>query len=262
MRGAPMKDKVRIVRGDHWALLLKDELSRSTMGASEWMEEYTNILKSDEHCLSGLMRMDGQVCFLKLYRTKSLFHKLLFRLGMGRALRNFAATRDLDAQGLAVPRPFACLLVPEGMLLLIEGLQGPGTLAEIWLRGGLTEEECVRTMRGAGHTLATLHSAGYAHGDCKWNNLFWDGRRVCMIDLDDARRSQSGGKLQSQDLARFIVNAEELSIGSDLFEEFFSAYLDGVVDNRRTTIERMLPALYHYRKKHLPRYGPHGQRLV
>jgi len=257
-----MTDKVRIIRGDYWAELLKDELLQSGAGAAEWMEEYTNILKSDQHSLSGLMRMDGQVCFLKLYRYKSPLHRIQYRLGMGRPLRNFTATRNLDAQGLAVPRPFACLLVPDGMLLLIEGLSGPGTLADVWRRGGLSDDESCRVMRGAGETLATLHRSGYAHGDCKWNNLFWDGHRVCLIDLDDARRSRSGSKLQSQDLARFIVNAEELSIGSQMFEEFLSAYLDGVADSRRAAIDRMLPALLRYRKKHLARYGPHGQRLV
>jgi tRNA A-37 threonylcarbamoyl transferase component Bud32 len=257
-----MTDNVRIIRGDYWAALLKDELSQSAVGAAEWMEDHTNILKSDLHSLSGLMRMDGQVCFLKLYRIKSLFHKLQYRMGMGRPLRNFTAARDLDAQGLAVPRPFACLLVPDGMLLLIEGLAGPGTLAELWRRGGLSGDESSRLMRGAGETLATLHRSGFAHGDCKWNNLFWDGYRVCLIDLDDARKSNTGSKAQSEDLARFIVNAEELSIGSDMFEQFLAAYLEGVVDTRRTVIERMLPSLLRYRKKHLARYGPQGQRLV
>lgn len=257
-----MTDRVRIIRGDYWAELLKDELLQSNSEASEWLEDHTTILKSDHYSLSGLMRMDGQVCFAKLYRFKSPLHKIQFRLGMGRPLRNFTATRDLDAQGLAVPRPFACLLVPEGMLLLIEGLSGPGTLAEVWRRGGLSWDELVRVMRGAGETLATLHRSGYAHGDCKWNNLFWDGGRVCLIDLDDARKSRAGSKHQAKDLARFTVNAEELSIGSDMFEEFLATYLDGVVDTRSTALKRMLPSLYRYRKKHLARYGPHGQRLV
>lgn len=257
-----MTDKVRIIRGDYWATLLQDELLHSTLGAGEWMEEFTNILKSDEQSLSGLMRMDGQVCFLKLYRIKSPFHRIQYRLGMGRPLRNFAAARDLDAEGLAVPRPFACLSVREGMLLLIEGLSGPGTLAEVWQSGAFSHDELVRVMRGAGETLATLHHSGFAHGDCKWNNLFWDGYRVCLIDLDEARKSRVGSAAQSQDLARFTVNAERLSIGADLFEQFLAAYLDGVVDTRRTVLDRMLPALYHYRKKHSSKYGPHGQRLV
>lgn len=257
-----MTEQIRIIRGDYWAALLKDELLHSNSGAVEWMEDHTNILKSDRHSLSGLMRMDGQVCFLKLYRIKSPLHRLQFRLGMGRPLRNFTAARDLDAQGLAVPRPFACLLVPEGMLLLVEGLAGPGTLAEVWRRGELSDEDAARLMRSAGETLATLHSSGFAHGDCKWTNLFWDGYRVHLIDLDDARKSRTGSRAQSEDLARFIVNAEELSIGSELFEQFLAAYLEGVVDTRRTVIDRLLPSLLRYRKKHLARYGPHGQRLV
>ena len=256
-----MTDKVRIIRGDFWAARLKEELLLSPLGAAEWMEEHTQILKSDMHRLSGLLRLDDQVCFLKYYRFKSPLHRIPYRLGLGRPLRNFTAARDLDAQGLAVPRPLACLLVPDGMLLLIEGLSAQGTLAEAWRRKP-AEDQAGLMLRCAGETLATLHRSGYAHGNCKWDNLLWDGYRVYLIDLDDTRKSDAGGKYQAQDLARFTVNAEKLSIGSPLFEQFLAAYMQDGVDTRGKLVERILPPLLRLRKKHLTRYGPYGQRLV
>jgi hypothetical protein len=96
-------------------------------------------------------------------------------------------------------------------------------------------------MRSAGENLATLHRVGYAHGHCKWNNLFWDGHHAYLIDLDDARKCRFRGIEQAQDLARFTLNAEELSIGLEIFELFLEPYLQGVEETRREVLERFLP---------------------
>jgi tRNA A-37 threonylcarbamoyl transferase component Bud32 len=258
---AVMSKKVRIIRGDFWADRLQQALSLSTSGAAEWMEEHTQIVKSGKDSMSGLLHLDGAVCFLKLYRFRSVLHRWLPGVGTGRALRNFSATRDLYAQGLAVPRPLACLLVPQGMLLLREGLPAGGSLDEAWPRnsGG---ELVMPIMRAAGETLATLHQAGYAHGDCKWQNLFWDGQRVFLLNLDSAQKGDSGGRDQARDLARFTVSAEQLGIGSTPYEHFLTAYFEGIGSDRREVQERMLPQLSRLRKKHPTRQGPQGQRLV
>lgn len=231
------------------------------MGAAAWMEDHAQILKSDAYTLSGLARLDDEACFLKLYRYKSPLHRILFALGIARPLRDFTAARELGAQGVSVPRPLACLNVSDGMLLVIEGLSGGGDLAELWLRQPGDDDSRVM-MRSAGENLAVLHSAGYAHGDCKWNNLFWDGFRVFLIDLDKARRAALHSSVQARDLARFTVNAEKLKIGPQLYEEFLGAYLQGVGGDRREVVQRMLPILVRFRKKYLVRHGPRGQRLV
>jgi len=147
------------------------------------------------------------------------------------------------------------------MLLLIEGLSGGGSMAEMWLRSP-ERDQSMRMLRAAGETLATLHQAGYAHRDCEWNNLFWDGQRVCLVDLDNAHKCRVGGEDQAVDLARFTVNAELLSIGSTLFEQFLSAYLQKTQASRRHTLDRILPVLLRLRKTYLPRHGKQAQRLV
>jgi tRNA A-37 threonylcarbamoyl transferase component Bud32 len=261
MDSAVMGKKIRIIRGDFWANLLMQELSLSTVGAAEWMEENTHIVKSDQDSMSGLLRLDGAVCFLKLYRFSSILRHWLTGMGVGRPLRNFSATRDLDAQGLAVPRPLACLLVPQGMLLLREGLPGGGNLSEMW-RPDAASEVGMRMMRAAGETLATLHVAGYAHGDCRWDNLFWDGQRVYLLNLDMAQKSDFGSKDQAHDLASFTASAEIFGIGSAAYDQFLATYLDSTRGNRREVQERMLPSLMHFRDSMLSEQGPKGQRLV
>jgi tRNA A-37 threonylcarbamoyl transferase component Bud32 len=256
-----MANRVRIIRGHSWAERLQEELTQSPLSPLEWMEEHTKIVKSSTNGLSGLLRLDDEVCFLKYYRFTSPLHRILFDLGFARPLHNFTAARDLGAQGVAVPRPLACLQVPQGMLLLIEGLSGPGNLEEVWRRQP-TDEEALRLMRCAGESLATLHQSGYAHGNCKWDNLFWDGHRVCLIDLDDARRSAAGGEAQARDLARFTANAERFEIGLEKYAPFLDAYLQGVNESRREVTQRMLPILVQLRKKNLASHGPRGQRLV
>lgn len=253
--------KVRIVRGDFWAEVLQQELLHAGTGAAEWMEEHTRIVKSDDHTLSGLLRLDGAVCFLKLYRYRSVLQHWLTGVGMGRPLRNFAAARELDAQGLAVPRPLACLRVSQGILLLVEGLSRGGNLNDMWPRG-VGGDLASRMLRAAGDTLATLHQAGYAHGDCSWSNLYWDGSRVFLVNLADARKCDVGGKDQNRDLARFTVSAEQVGVGSEPYEEFMAAYLDRTGGTRRDMREGMLRPLLRLRKKHLAHSRPQGQPLL
>jgi len=114
-------------------------------------------------------------------------------------------------------------------------------------------------MRSAGETLAQLHAAGYAYGDCRWDHLFWNGQRVYLITLDSTRKSPLGSVQQAQDLAWFTANAEEFGIGSALFEQFLQTYLLGIGGNRRQVVERMIRPLYRLRGQHMPGYG---QRLL
>ncbi|MEZ5502777.1 MAG: lipopolysaccharide kinase InaA family protein [Halioglobus sp.] len=257
-----MRRRARILRGKTWAALLRDELARSTLGTDEWMEQHVRILRSDANSRSGLLRLEDQACFVKLYRIPSRWRRTLLGLGSGRPLRSFKAARDLRARGVAVPRPLACLLVREGMLLLSEGLSGDGNLAELWRQQPPGAPEAMAMMRSIGENLALLHRSGYAHGSCRWGNLVWDGRRVYLVDLDRAFKSPLGSMAQAQDLARFTLNAEERHIGPQNYELFLSAYLQGIDESRRVVIERMLPFLYRFRDNHLVDYGAHGQRLV
>jgi tRNA A-37 threonylcarbamoyl transferase component Bud32 len=253
-----MAGKVRIKRGADWAARLKEHLTTSQVGAAEWMEEHTQILRSNVDTLSGLLQLDDALGYLKLYSYKP--HKYTMSLGLRKPqpLRNFAIATELADKGVPVPRPLACLAVSQGMLILTEGLSGGGNLAELW-RNQTAVPDADAMMRAAGATLAQLHVAGYTYGDCRWEHLYWNGQRVYLITLDNTRKSPLGSIQQAQDLARFTAHAEEFGIGSALFEQFLQTYLQGITGNRREVVERMIRPLYRFRGQHMARYG---QRLV
>lgn len=254
-----MAGKVKIKRGDVWAARLKEQLTESPLGAAEWMEEHTHILNNNADTLSGLLQVDDELAYLKLYRFNSLRRKVQYRLGRADSLRNFRRALELGDKGLAVPKPLACLAVQQGTLLVTSGMSGGGNLAQLW-HNRVAEDNFDAMMRSAGETLAALHAAGYTYGDCRWVNLFWNGERVHLTYLDATRKSRVGGIQQARDLARFTANAEEFGIGSGLFELFLEMYLQGVQGNRREVVERMIRPLYRIRGQHLS--GGYGQRLV
>lgn len=254
-----MAGKVRIKRGDVWAARLQEHLTTSQGGAAEWMEDHTQILKSNTvGTLSGLLKLDDKLGYLKLYTFKPYRYKIALGLLKPQPLRNFNVASDLADKGIAVPRPLACLAVSQGMLILTEGLSGGGNLADLW-RNQSAVQDGEAMMRSAGETLAQLHAAGYTYGNCRWEHLFWNGQRTYLITLDNTRKSPLGGIQQSRDLARFTANAEEFDIGAVHFELFLETYVQGITGNRREVVERMIRPLYRFRGQHMARYG---QRLV
>ncbi len=254
-----MAGKVKIKRGDGWAERLQEQLAAYPEGAAEWMEEHTRILNSTVDSLSGLLRVDGELAYLKLCRFGSFKSKLKHRLGRSQSSRNYRIALALGEKGLPVPQQLAALEVQQGSLLVIEGFSSGGNLAELWYkRDG--KDDFGAVMRSAGQTLAGLHAAGYTYGDCRWINLFWNGQRVYLTDFNGTRKTRIGGIQQARDLARFTANAEEFGIGSKLYEQFLGEYLEGVPGTRRDVVQRMIRPLYRIRGQHLS--GGYGQRLV
>jgi tRNA A-37 threonylcarbamoyl transferase component Bud32 len=255
-------DHVRIMRGEFSVAALGDLLATPPVDAAAWMEQHTRLLKSDAHCRVGLLALQQQAFYLKLYLFKSATQGLLLRLGPrhNRALRSFDVAAELVKSDVPVPAPRACLQVPGGTLLLAEAITGSDNLHDVWRRRS-ADEEAVRWLRGAGEAIARLHLAGYAHGDCKWHNLLWTGERVYLVDLDGAGKAASGGASQARDLARFTLNAEELTVSPALYEQFLQAYLQHMGGSRDAVVNRMLPILGKLRDRHLATYGERGQRL-
>jgi len=255
-------DHVRIIRGEHSATALRDLLATPPLDAAAWMEQHTRLLKSDTHCRVGLLSLQQQEFYLKLYLLKSAPQGLLLRLGprLDRAVRSFEVAAKLVQSAVPVPAPKACLQVPGGMLLVAEAITGSDNLHDVW-RQQSADESAGRWLRGAGEAIAHLHLAGYAHGDCKWHNLLWTGERVYLVDLDGAGKAARGGAGQARDLARFTLNAEELTVSPALYEQFLQAYLQLAGGSREAVVNRMLPILRKLRDRHLAKYGERGQRL-
>jgi tRNA A-37 threonylcarbamoyl transferase component Bud32 len=225
------------------------------------MEQHTRLLKSDTHSRVGLLEIQGQPCCLKLYLAKSRWQRLGFRLGRARALRSFDMAGKLAQRGLPVPAPRACVLVPEGVLLLTEGIVNSRDLRDLWLEQP-DPERAELLMRCAGAALAALHRAGFAHGDGKWSNLLWSGEQFFLVDLDAVRKLQSAGGTapvplprQVRDLARFTVDAEELGVSREQYDIFLQCYCARMNCSREILASEITSEADSIRLRHAKKYG-------
>ncbi|MFK7975744.1 MAG: lipopolysaccharide kinase InaA family protein, partial [Halioglobus sp.] len=184
-----------------------------------------------------------------------------YSIGRGRALHSHRAAGNLRREGVSVPEPLGVLRLPEGMVLLSEAIPGNGNLLQVW-REGPSKEEGGRILQVAGHVLGHLHTTGFAHGDCKWNNILWDGNGISLVDLDAVCKAELHSARQARDIARFTVYAEEMGVDAEQFNLFLESYLQVLGATRQRVVETMVPFVYSIRAKHLARYGHHGSRLV
>lgn len=250
----------KILRGREWGARLAELMACAPPDTTGWMERHTRILKSDSFSRVGLLEVGGQDCYLKLYLAKSPLQKLGFRLGYGRGVHSFDAAVQMARDAMPVPEPRACLLVPEGMVLLTRALADGVDLRALWLAVPAAED-AQRLMHKAGETLARLHAAGYTHGDCKWSNLLWCGSSYHFVDLERVRK-RSGGHVpagspargQLRDLARFTIDAEELGASAEQLELFLVSYLGGMPWSRKEIVTRLQVLLPPIRERHLRRY--------
>lgn len=258
----------RPLRGAHWAACLSARLAEPPADTASWMERHTRLLKSDTFSRVGLLELQGQSCFLKLYLAKSSLQRVGFRLGYGRGVHSFDAARRLASASLPVPSPLACLLVDDGMVLLTEGIANSLDLRALWLEHPAVEA-ANKLMQAAGDTLAALHLEGFAHGDCKWSNLLWNEVQMYLVDLE-AVRAVTGARRRSLplhprqllDLARFTADAEALGAGPVQYGIFLDRYCMGVGSRRELVSAGMLPALEAIRKRHRETYGGDYPPLV
>jgi tRNA A-37 threonylcarbamoyl transferase component Bud32 len=253
----------RTLRGSQWADALGERLSEAPAATAAWMEQHTRLLKSDTYSRVGLLELRGQPCFLKLYLAKSRWQRLGVRLGYSRALRSFDMAGEFASLGLPVPAPRACVQVAEGTLLLTEGIPESRDLRALWLeqpQPGRAE----MLMRRAGETLAALHLAGCAHGDCKWSNLLWSGDRFFLVDLDAARTMNSGSgsgprppmqRRQLRDLARFTVDAEETGASREQYNFFLQCYCARIKCSCELLAREIKPEADSIRLRHARKYG-------
>jgi len=256
-----MATSYRVIRGEHWAQALLAKLVDADRDTSAWMDVHTHLLKRDPYSQVGLLQLAGRPCCLKLYRCKSSLQSLQFALGRGRAVNSFDGGHSLRAAGIAVPEALALLRVPGGMLLLCSAIEQAENLQMLWPRvdSCATREQILDR---AAQLLAQLHSAGFAHGDCKWSNWLWAQGQLYLVDLDAVCQAAAGDRRQARDLARFTLNAEELSLQPALYNLFLEGYLSAMGLSREVLMPPMLVELQRLRQRHLQHYGEPGQRLV
>ena len=255
-----MSARPAVLRDDPWAQRLLREMGSLPGSCWEWIETRGKVLKVDPYSGVALLELEGESCFVKLYRSRSWLHGRILRSGAGRPRRSQDAARNLLRAAVRVPKPRGCLWVGESVLTLAQGLAGAVELQLSWsaapaspVRGEL--------MMAAAESLARLHGSGFSHGDCKWNNLLWYEGGVYLVDLDAVRSSPPGSRRLARDLARFTLNAEELAVAPEDYEVFLTAYFSSLGIPREKTLAHMLPELQKLRSRHRHRYGEIGRPL-
>ena len=250
--------KARTLRGERWAQRLLDSLS-APADLRQWMTDNTQILKRNETSLVGLLRLDGELNYLKLYQSKSALQSLAFGLGKGRAVHSFDVSRELFDRGLPVPEPRACVKLGNQQLLLKQGLEGSQDLNQRWL-DGMDDGEQRHWMQRCGDALGRLHDQGFAHGDAKWTNLLCQSNRLWLVDLDGVGRA--GASARMRDLARFTLNAEDRELDPEYYDLFLAHYIVQTGDDRDALLRELVFPLKKLRARHVKQYGQRGRRLV
>lgn len=248
-----------VVRGQGTVVSVLQEALLSMESAEAWLQQHGRVLKNEQSGTVGLLELAGQDCYIKFFCSRSLIQRLGFALGLSRAARAFDAGVELARHGLAVAKPLACLRLPEAMVLVTTAIQGID-LKALWLSQRPADEWKLILSRAAA-ALGKLHAEGFVHGDCKWGNLLWNGSEVILVDLDGVQRSTSARR-RGRDLARFVLNAEELSVDKEIFEIFVSVYAKSTGSEKSAVIELLAPALAQLRRRHIDKYGQRGVRLL
>lgn len=250
-----------VIRGPDWATPLGECLDQAPADLALWMEQHTQLLKCDRYSTVGLLEIRAQSCFLKLYFAKSPLQQFGYRLGIGRGIRSFDAADAMLSAGLRVSAPLACLLVPGGLALLTETIAQARDLKAL-RRSSAWATEAASFMASAAEALAALHRAGFAHGDCKWSNLLWNGNTFYAVDLEGVREVgfDRGAVLpprprQLRDLARFTIDAEELGATQAQYDIFITAYAAATNSPRHLLARGIQSAAEPIRRRHFRKYG-------
>ncbi len=251
----------QVLRGRDWARALQVALGDDATDPVAWMSANAEVIKRDAHSQVGLLTLNERPCYLKYYRSKRAAQDLLLRFGRGRGVASFDNALALRRAGLDVPEPLACLRTQQGLLLLTEAIPGATDLKQLWLSG--PDSDRLKTMMTtAGETLAGWHGRGFTHGDCKWSNFLVLGERQLLVDLEGVGRGSPNSQGARRDLARFVVNAEDMGLPAPPFQAFLERYAAVLGIRAADLPQRIRPRLEALRRRHLARYGERGERLL
>ena len=251
--------QTKVVRGEGQVVTELQRVLSAETPLADWLARHGTVLKREGDGAVGLAEIAGQNCYVKVFPARSRLQQIGFGMGLARAQRAFDAARQLATNGIRVPEPLACLRLPSAMVLVTAALGGED-LKALWLKD-IAREDWPLIMERAASALADLHGAGFIHGDCKWSNLFWSHPEVILVDLDAVRRSRSR-RNRGRDLARFVLNAEELSLAPGHLEVFLQTYAAKQGTEKASVVEWLAPALVELRRRHEQKYGRRGVRLL
>jgi tRNA A-37 threonylcarbamoyl transferase component Bud32 len=174
--------------------------------------EAGHIYKTGGAATVARVELNGRSLVVKRYNIKHWLHWLKRFWRPSRAWHSWVEGNRLELLGIATPRPLAVLerrwcWLRGRAYLVTEYCGGEDLIARFTphVDGCPSEAELVALDR----LFAALIRERISHGDFKGHNLFWDGGRWSLIDLDAMRQhaSQAGfARAYGRDRARFLRN--------------------------------------------------------
>lgn len=234
---------------------IADELLRSLLDgpADHYLAIHATLLKDGAHTCAWLFEAHATRNFVKLYRHKSVLRRFVPSTTARRPLQAFRAGVALHRQGFAVPRPQACIALPQGVLLVADALPHCEHLASQWPQ--LSEQGKRDCLAGVARTLADLHSRGFSHGDAKWHNLVMVDGNCCLVDLERTQLDGGAQRRQPRDLARFTVAAEHAGVTPPQFAHFLRSYVAAGGRDDATFMSTAAAEAQTIRRRHRRRYS-------
>ena len=221
---------------------------------SEWLMQHGTRLKSDKNKISSLVQGPGnRVFFVKQFSANRIWHKLRYMASTDQACRLFRTSQALSCAGVPVPSPLAVILdfkVFRGFAYFIsEALTDFVTLEN---KVKKTDQQSIfkEIMPSLAILIANMHSAGFYHGDMKWNNILIHpekNSKIYFTDLDSiGYLKDKADKRYAMDISRFCISLYESLYNIDHVTRFIQIYSDVAQRDPKTVAEHMRP--YHCKR--------------
>lgn len=170
------------------------------------------LLKDGGSATVALVEQGARALVIKRYNIKGWAHWLKRFWRPSRAWHSWLEGHRLELLGIATPRPLAVLeqrwlWLRARAWLVTEYCAGEDLLSRFsaCAQGVPAEAE----LQALDRLFAALIRERISHGDFKGSNLFWDGARWVLIDLDAMRQHASQSSFvpaYARDRARFLRN--------------------------------------------------------
>lgn len=219
---------------------------------AHWPPTPRRTLRDNPKLQAFIWQHQTQTLFVKCFRYAGL-RRLAACLGRERGLAGFEAAQKLRAAGIATPAAVALIRAAgcRRSWLLTKMLDGAANCHQL-AEAGLSAAMQQRLLQDGLALLLQLHQAGCAHGDFKWANLMWQetAQKLWLIDLDGVTTSRAGSKAQLRDLARFLLNAEEVGVALAELQQAFSDYCQELGLDTAKARHLFLPSYARLARRH------------
>ena len=169
-------------------------------------------LKRGRSATLALIEPEGRKLVIKRYNIKDAGHAVSRAWRPSRAWHAWVEAHRLRFLGIATPRPLALIERRLGPLrgrawLITEYCAGPSLLERLAAHADSGAPAGI--LAAVRRLFAQFAAERIGHGDLKANNFIWNGRDLCVLDLDAMRQYDSEAawrKAWRKDRARFLRN--------------------------------------------------------